>query len=70
MPVQTVYAASLWKLFGNISAKSRKKKVISPKMTTDSIIRAFLNINNTLYSFELKSNTLYIQLIQIHRSNL
>lgn len=50
------------KLFGNISAKSRKKKEISTNKSADIPIRSFLNI------VILHLNSLDIQLVNVHSS--
>lgn len=53
-----------FKWFGSISAKSRKKKVISAKNTTEIIIRSFLNI------VELHLDAFDVQFIEIHCTQL
>ena len=54
--------ASRWKLFGNISAKSRKKKEISTNKSADIPIRSLLNM------VVLHLNSLDIQLVDVHCS--
>ena len=54
--------ASRWKLFGNISAKSRKKKEISTNKSADIPIRSLLNM------VVLHLNSLDIQFVNVHGS--